>query len=153
MTAFWIGILFIAFLFVFSSTERQSYGSGARHIIEEHLNTTLPLSASDFHYYYHTWHDLLTPNSDFNLYIRFNIATEDGEAFLKSIDHMCFERPLMQGTYGFSLNSEIDWWLTDDDQFSDLWGVNTCGDNPYWHLIIDQSNSEIWIVYIEAYTT
>ena len=66
---------------------------------------------------------------------------------------MCFQQPLTQ-SFGYSPTTEIDWYLDykPTDNTDHLWGMPACGDNPYWQIIIDQSNDKIWTVYIESWS-
>jgi hypothetical protein len=122
-------------------------GEQAKTAIEEHLQTSLLPSVSNQRFFYTSW-------QEFFMRLRFDIPAIDGKKFLKSIDHLCFEQPLLRGTFGYTPTSEIDWWITRNPQDNSdyLWGANACGNNPYWHIIVDQSNNELWTVYIEAWS-
>jgi hypothetical protein len=63
---------------------------------------------------------------------------------------MCFELPLQEGINPFTVAHE-DWWQANTAQ--DVIGTEQCGNDPYWSLMIDRSNADIWTVYIEAFST
>lgn len=114
--------------------------------IQETLITTLPDSVSNPHYFY-------TSSQDFYMRIRFDLPAEEIPDFLDSISHMCFEQPLTADTMPFSRADDIDfaWWQPfNAEQYI---GAEQCGSNPYWSMLIDQTDRDVSIVYIEAFST
>lgn len=112
--------------------------------IEQTLNTALPDSVSNLHYY-HTFLPV------FFVQTRFDMPHGDIPAFLDSISHMCFVMPLQDNVMPFgSPESKKTWWRP--RSATQFMGSQECGDNPYWQLMIDQTNDEVAIVYILGYS-
>lgn len=119
-------------------------GEAARSQIEQQFNIILPDTASNLYYYYKTYRV-------FFMQTRFDLPSDDASAFLDSIDHMCFEQPLTDNLMPFgSPESKKPWWQP--RSATHFMGAENCGDNPYWQLMVDQSDDDIWIVYILGYS-
>ena len=117
----------------------------AQVAIESALITTLPDTASNPYYFY-------TAFQDYYFRIRFELPPEDVSAFLDSIDHMCFEQPLIADLMPFYRTDTGHYWWQPFSAERYI-GAEQCGDNPYWTMIVDQSNPTMSIVYIESFST
>ena len=47
-------------------------------------------------------------------------------------------------------NDSLDWWQPQQSE-DNLSG--SCGNDPYYHILIDQTDPDTWIVYLTANTT
>ena len=124
---------------IFETTTIDVEGEDARTQIEQSLKTTLPDSATNFYYYFTQW-------QDYFMQMRFDLSQSDMDAFLDNIRHLCFDLPLDANLMPFGAReTKKTWWRPRGaEQFSGA----TCGDNPYWQMMIDLSNDETWIVYV-----
>lgn len=146
-----IGILASIFLVGFISTTDiledttlSEQGESAQSQIESVLKTTLLDSVTNAYFYYTAW-------MDYFIYIRFDLPATDVPEFLDRLDHMCFEMPLQEGERVTGI-IEIDqqWWQP--EQAIKFVGSPQCGENPVWKLMIDQTDEDIWIVYITGFS-
>ncbi len=112
--------------------------------IQETLITTLPDSVLNPHYFY-------TSSQDFYMRIRFDLPAEEISDFLDSISHMCFEQPLTADTMSFSRTDIRHFWWQPFNAERYI-GSEQCGSNPYWSMLIDQTDSEVSIVYVEGFS-
>lgn len=120
-------------------------GAEAREKIESVLKTTLPDSATNLHLYYTSW-------LDFVLRIRVDILADEVPVFLESLGDVCFNQPTESDVYPFvTFASDTDWWQP--TQAETYLSAPQCGDDPFWHLMIDQTDDNVWIVYIEEFST
>jgi len=119
-------------------------GDSARNRIEQFLGTFLPISASNLHF-------SASPLNQ-SEQTRFDLRSDDVPAFLDSIGHLCFEMPLQENfmPFGYHENNKTWWRPHSATQFM---GSQTCGDNPIWQLMVDQSDDDMWIIYMIAWST
>jgi len=126
------------------SPSRDVEGESARTQIEQHLGMTLPDSVSNLHYYYNSLQVVFMQS-------RFDLPADDVSAFLDNISLICMDKLLQDNVIMFgSPNNKKAWWHPHTaEQFV---RIEECGDNPYWQLMIDQSDDDIWVVYILEYS-
>lgn len=131
---------------IFDATTIDVEGEAAIPQIERALEAPLPESATNIHFYYTSW-------LDYFMQIRFDLPRADVEGFLDSIRHMCFDAMPRENNY-MSFNVEEgrkSWWNTYRAEV--FVGTEQCGDNPYWEFLIDQTDDDVWIVYIVGFST
>ncbi len=116
----------------------------AQSAIEKTLKTTLPDSVTNPHYFY-------TSFQDFYLRIRFELPSDDVPDFLDSINHLCFEQPLTNDYMPFYRTDTGHFWWQPFNAERYI-GAEQCGNNPYWSIVIDQTDNDISVVYIEAFS-
>ena len=129
---------------VFDATTIDVEGDSAIPQIERALEAPLLESATNIHFYYTSW-------LDYFMQIRFDLPQGDVTLFLDSISHVCLgDLPLQENLMPFgTVESKKRWWNPRSaDQFV---GVEQCGNNPYWQMLIDQTDDDIWIFYIIGY--
>lgn len=131
---------------IFDATTIDVEGESAIPQIERALEAPLPESATNIHFYYTSW-------LDYYMQIRFDLPREDVAPFLNNINHMCLVyEPLQENLMPFgTVESKKQWWNPRGaEQFV---GIAQCGDNPYWQMMIDQTDDNISIVYILSFST
>ncbi|MCB9458198.1 MAG: hypothetical protein H6670_01015 [Anaerolineaceae bacterium] len=126
---------------VFRDTNFEWQGDEARSKAEELLDVTLPEPATDFRMHYTTWLDWFAS-------IRFEIPAEVGTEW---VSQMCFDE--LARNPGLSYiwpNDSLSWWQPEQAQD---YLSGSCGNDPYYRILIDQTDPDHWIVYISANTT
>lgn len=120
-------------------------GDTAISQIEQALEITLPDSAANAHFYYTSW-------LDYFMQIRVDLSANDAPLLLDSISHLCEDMTLQDGLHPFGAReTKKTWWRPQSaDHFV---GMAQCGDNPFWEMLIDQSDDVTWIVYIIGFST
>lgn len=107
------------------------------------LNTNLPRSALDISIAHTSWLDSITT-------IRFGVEPVDGQTWVAEDLH-CFNN-LTETSIGKLHQSYLyPQRLLPSSTGAFLSGQ--CGNNPYYRILIDQSDSERWIIYIEAFSS
>lgn len=130
---------------VFQSDVVNLDGEEARAFIEsEPYSLPLPADAKDIYVHYTAWQDWFE-------YIRFSAKPEDIESWLNEND-FCFKELIEnEPSYFFRDEANLDWWQANEASRYAI--AEQCGNDPFYELVIDQSNSDSWIVYIVVFTT
>jgi|GEM_PF-2701864 len=129
----------------FLSDSTYLSGTDAVAVIEQTLGVTVPESADNFTYYYTAW-------LDYYMRIRIDMSPDDAPIFLQQMSITCLQSPLQDNLMPFrTVEGDDDWWQPYSAEVYS--GVEQCGDNPYWSLVVDQTNPDMWIVYIESFST
>ncbi len=120
-------------------------GDEATTAIELALGTTIPDSATNLYYYDSVW-------QDYFMRIRVGLPADEVQDFLNSVTVECLQQPLQDNiTPPYSIAAQEEWWLSSNT--TSYVGISQCGNNPYWSLVIDQSDPDVWILYILSFST
>jgi len=109
--------------------------------IEGNAEIKLPPSAHEIHAY-------TTGLRDIFIMVRFSMNASELPDFMNST--LC-EQPLAKSTTAFeSSGNKFDWWAPDQAQYSE----ECSGEkgNSHQQVIVDMSNSEVFIVYVSTST-
>jgi hypothetical protein len=88
---------------------------------------------------------------DFSAYLRFSASPQSVEAWLNGNDFCFTELIENEPAYLFRDEPNLSWWQANTATRYAV--AHQCGTNPYYELVIDQSNPELWIVYLIIFTT
>lgn len=141
------GVAFFAFTMwamndVFGNINFDWQGDEARTKAQDLLDVTFPDEAANFHMHYITW-------QDWHASIRFEIPATVGTGWVSQ--QLCFgELARNPGLIYVLPNDSLDWWQPQQSE-DNLSG--SCGNDPYYHILIDQTDPNTWIVYLTAYKT
>lgn len=140
-------LAFVAFAYWAADSwdiDAEFSGSEAKTNIEELIAAPLPESATEIHLYYLAW-------QDFFAYIRFDAPAEDILAWLEENDFCFKDLKENEQAYLFREAEELAWWRPNE---ASRYAVSEqCGENPYYELVIDQTNPDFWIVYLVIFST
>ena len=108
---------------------------------------SIPDSAQEIHIAYLAW-------IDFVVKMRFSLTPTDVELWLS--DNSCFDdlASMDASTISYSFPTidtfpHVDWWYPEK---AEQHLIDECGESPYFTIIIDQTNSDMWIIYISGFS-
>jgi len=115
-------------------------GEKAPNRVEHILNVSLPNQAQYIDVAYGKW-------QNFPIKMRFSLPADVTELWL-SDSGLCFDNLVETDTINLHLGyPNPDWWqLENVEKFVS----DECGDDPYYKILIDQTDSEWWIIYIQV---
>jgi len=109
--------------------------------LEERLETSFPDSATNLYGYYWSLRG-------YSFQVRLDLPANQVSSFLGSINNHCFELPLQENNMPFRFGEKDSLWQPQlAEKFS---GTECYGDDYYFHLMVDQTNSEIWTIYMSS---
>jgi hypothetical protein len=120
-----------------SDTNYELEGEEARDFIAERF-FSLPEDAVEVYLYYFSI-------QDFEAYIRFSSSPEALESWLENED-LCYTSLVSTSSIYNTRGEILAWWQPSAIPMNDL-GVE-CDSSPDYQLAIDQSNPDLWIVYL-----
>jgi hypothetical protein len=122
-------------------TTSEQRGDEARESISQY---NPPMSATDFY-----WYSNRGFTSDYDRKIRFSLPAVDVEQWLVD-SGLCFELPLETNTRTVGSSDSLTWWQPSN---AETFIGGRCGDNPHYMILIDQTDTATWIVYLEVFKT
>ena len=122
-------------------TTLHAQGEEAIQAIGDFVNTPLPKEVDNAYIY-------TTAFQDFVLYARFDISSQDFKPWLdQSI--LCFGA-LVPSTQPFVNVTVYDWWQPETAKKAVV--GEECGNNPYYSLLVDQTDANVWTVYLYSFS-
>jgi hypothetical protein len=128
----------------FSITTTYAEGEEARILIEKFLNTSIPDSAQDVQIAYTAWIDFIAK-------MRFSLVPEVAEQWL-SDNEWCFDELSEMRMVNLPfIHPDSDWW---QPNLAEQSVGGECGSrySSYSQILIDQTDNEMWIIYIQKFT-
>jgi hypothetical protein len=126
----------------FDSGFKNLHGEEAREAIETYpVNVPLPENAQDVYLYFIAWQDM-------SANIRFSASPESVEIWLNGND-FCFTELIPNLSLNDNVGETLDWWNPNEGQ--PRVASEQCGsylETGGFQIAIDQSNPELWIVYL-----
>lgn len=126
----------------FEGVSVVSEGDDARENSLSYTGILIPENATDIYFDYYAW-------QDYEAYIRFSLLVNEVELWLET-SALCFDVPLDGSNFPRMENNFVSWWQPADAE-TYITGQQ-CGNNPYYNILVDQTDNNTWIIYIEVFT-
>ena len=113
-------------------------GESARDAVSNGLGVVLPQNVGDLRY-------LQPTNPDAPTRIKMQLPPIEADALLQNAPNLCFTFPLPED-YNPLQSQPLEWWQPQNAQT--IVG-GECGSNPYYRVLVDQTDSALWTIYLE----
>lgn len=134
-----IGAFFTWVISSIEPIEHEALGIEASFTISYFLGTELPANASEFYARHTQWQGVFAD-------MRFSAPSDELQTWL---ENNTFCTTLQEGIFGTIPDNyfNVDWWQAEEALTYTLYAP--CGENPTYIVMVDQTNDDIWIIYIQ----